>query len=81
MARSLTDFSYCCYLSDLAVDAAYQRKGIGRELIRMTQSRLQPECKIILLAASKAETYYPKIGFSQHRSAWVLAGANEKPSA
>lgn len=77
IARSLTDFSYCCYLSDLAVDVACQRKGVGKELIRMTQSRLQPECKIILLAAPKAETYYPKIGFTRHRSAWVLAG--ERP--
>ncbi|MDB5687827.1 MAG: GCN5-related N-acetyltransferase [Rhizorhabdus sp.] len=24
VARSLTDHSYCCYLSDLAVDRAYQ---------------------------------------------------------
>jgi len=81
VARSLTDFSFCCYLSDLAVDVAYQRKGVGKELIRMTQSRLQPACKIILLSAPKAETYYPKIGFTQHRSAWVLPCVSEKPSS
>src|SRR2546421_10830942 len=57
VARSLTDFSFCCYLSDLAVDLAYQRKGIGRELVRLTQSRLHPQCKIILLASPKAEGY------------------------
>lgn len=72
VARSVTDFSYCCYLSDLAVDAAYQHQGIGTELIRQTQSRVGPKCKIILLAAPKAEAYYPKIGFTAHRSAWVL---------
>jgi GNAT superfamily N-acetyltransferase len=73
VARSLTDFEYCCYLSDLAVDEAYQKQGIGRELIRLTQSRLGSRAKIILLAAPKAEGYYPRIGFDTHRSAWILA--------
>jgi len=71
VARSLTDFDFCCYLSDLAVDAACQKQGIGKELIRLTRSRLHPQCKLILLAAPKAEGYYPKIGFTPHRSAWV----------
>lgn len=72
VARSLTDFAFCCYLSDLAVDEAFQKRGIGRGLIDATRSRLQPGCKIVLLAAPKAEGYYPKVGFVQHRSAWVL---------
>jgi ribosomal protein S18 acetylase RimI-like enzyme len=72
VARSVTDFSYCCYLSDLAVDVAYQRQGIGRELIRQTQARLGPRCKIILLAAPAAVNYYPRIGFTLHPSAWLL---------
>ena len=73
VARSLTDFSYCCYLSDLAVDSEYQHHGIGKELIRCTQARLGPLNKIILLAAPKAVDYYPKIGFTAHHSAWLLA--------
>ena len=73
VARSLTDFEFCCYLSDLAVDEAYQKRGIGRKLIAMTQSRLGGKAKIILLAAPKAEGYYPGIGFEPHHSAWVLA--------
>ena len=72
VARSLTDFTFCCYMSDLAVDGSCQKQGIGRELIRQTRSRLHPECKIILLAAPVAEDYYPKIGFQPVRSAWVL---------
>jgi GNAT superfamily N-acetyltransferase len=72
LARSVTDFEYCCYLSDLAVDEAYQNKGVGRELIRLTQANLGPKAKIILLAAPKAEAYYPRLGFEAHRSAWVL---------
>jgi GNAT superfamily N-acetyltransferase len=73
VARSVTDFEYCCYLSDLAVDENYQKRGIGKELIRLTRARLGGHAKIILLSAPKAETYYPKIGFESHRSAWVLA--------
>jgi predicted N-acetyltransferase YhbS len=72
VARSLTDFSFCCYLSDLAVDEAFQKQGIGKGLIQVTRDRLDSGCKLILLAAPKAESYYPHIGFSQHPSAWVL---------
>ncbi len=72
VARSVTDFAYCCYLSDLAIDEAYQRKGMGKALIALTQSRLGPRAKLILLAAPKAMDYYPKIGFQSHPSAWVI---------
>ncbi|MBV8140732.1 MAG: GNAT family N-acetyltransferase [Verrucomicrobia bacterium] len=72
VARSVTDFEYCCYLSDLAVDKEYQRIGIGKGLIRLTQSRLGEKAKIILLAAPDAEGYYGHIGFEAHRSAWIL---------
>lgn len=71
VARALTDFSFCCYLSDLAVDEAFQRVGIGRELVEVVRGRLQPNCKIILLAAPAAMDYYPRIGFTRHPSAWV----------
>jgi GNAT superfamily N-acetyltransferase len=73
VARSLTDFEFCCYLSDLAVDEQYQKKGIGKGLIEATRLALGSKTKIILLSAPKAEGYYPKIGFEQHKSAWILA--------
>ena len=72
VARSVTDFEYCCYLSDLAVDETYQKQGIGKALIKLTQSKLGTLAKLILLSAPKAETYYPKLGFAPHRSAWIL---------
>jgi len=72
VARSLTDFSYCCYLSDLAVDVAYQKQGIGRELVRLTCGALHPNCKVILLAAPAAQNYYSTLGFTQHPSAWTI---------
>ena len=73
VARSVTDFSYCCYLSDLAVDQHVQHAGIGRELIRKTREQLGPRCTIILLSAPSATDYYPRIGFTRHESAWVLS--------
>ncbi|MCW5874143.1 MAG: GNAT family N-acetyltransferase [Anaerolineales bacterium] len=72
IARSVTDWVYCCYLSDLAVRASHQKGGIGKQLIRHTQAALQPEAKLILLAAPAAVDYYPHIGFTQHPSAWTI---------
>jgi predicted N-acetyltransferase YhbS len=74
IARSLTDFTYVAYLSDLAVDAGYQNKGIGRQLIAETRARLKPECMIVLLAAPQANDYYAKVGFEHNPRAWVLEG-------
>jgi len=72
VARSVTDFTYCCYLSDLAVDAAYQRQGIGVELMARTQALLGPKCKVILLAAPAAADYYGHVGFDHYPRCWVL---------
>lgn len=71
IARCITDFSYCCYLSDIAVDEAYQHQGIGKLMIKKIEQQLPPNCKIILLSAPQASEYYPKIGFIKHESAWV----------
>ena len=71
-SRSLTDYSFACYLSDLAVDTAFQRHGIGRRLIDETQKLLGPHCKIILLAAPAAADYYSHIGFEHTPRCWVL---------
>lgn len=72
IARSLTDFTYVAYLADLAVDAEYQRQGIGKQLIDESRRRLGHECMIVLLAAPKANEYYPKVGFKHNPRAWVL---------
>ena len=77
IARSVTDFHYCCYMSDLAVSASYQSNGIGKELIRQTFGALKPGCKIILLSAPQAVDYYPKIGFRRHKSAWLMSDVEE----
>lgn len=73
IARSLTDFHYACYLSDLAVSLEYQKSGIGKQLQILTQEQLGPKCKIILLAAPAANQYYEHIGFTQNPRCWVLS--------
>ena len=72
VSRAITDFSYCTYLSDLAVDEAFQKKGIGRELIRRTHEAAGLTTSLILLSAPKAQTYYPHIGMQRHDSCWYI---------
>src|SRR4029079_14136963 len=72
ISRAITDFSYCTYLSDLAVDVAYQRRGIGRELIARAHAAAGRHTTLILLAAPAAATYYPHLGMRLHDSCWVI---------
>lgn len=70
VSRALTDFGYCTYLSDLAVDEAFQKQGIGKKLIQLTHEKAGLNTSLILLAAPKAREYYPKIGMQNHDSCW-----------
>lgn len=72
ISRSLTDFSYCCYLSDLSVRKDFQNKGIGKELIRITKEYIGPQSMLLLLAAPTAIDYYPKIGMEKLDNAFMI---------
>ena len=72
VSRSVTDYHYACYLSDLAVDACFQNRGIGKALIRETRSQLGPKCNLILIAAPAAKNYYQHIGFEHQPECWIL---------
>lgn len=72
IARSMTDFHYACYLSDLAVCQSLQKSGIGKQLQIITQNQLGPRCKLILIAAPAANTYYEHVGFTINPRCWVL---------
>ncbi|MCD9194731.1 GNAT family N-acetyltransferase [Streptomyces albireticuli] len=74
IARCLTDGAYVTYLSDIAVDRAHQRRGIGVDLIERVR-QAAPRAKIVLLSAPAATEYYPHIGFTRHGSAWVMDAA------
>ncbi|MCW5772891.1 MAG: GNAT family N-acetyltransferase [Rhodospirillaceae bacterium] len=72
VSRALADFGFCCYLSDLAVDRAYQGRGIGKRLVERTWDEAGRHTTLILLAAPKAVTYYPHIGMRHHDACFVF---------
>lgn len=72
IARALTDFSFCCYLADLAVDAEYQRRGVGKALIERVRQAIGAESMLLLLSAPKAMPYYPHVGFKAVENGWIL---------
>nr|WP_043890935.1 GNAT family N-acetyltransferase [Paenibacillus sp. Aloe-11] len=72
VARALTDWSYCCYLSDLAVDKEAQKSGVGRDLIAKVQEEIGEEVALILLAAPSAMAYYPKVGFEKIENGFTI---------
>ncbi len=75
VARALTDFSYCCYLSDLAVESSYQKQGIGRELIANVRAAIGEEVTLVLLSAPDAMSFYPTVGFELAQNAYVIRRA------
>src|SRR4051812_19988396 len=75
VSRAISDFSYCTYLSDLAVDLEFQRRGLGRELIRRTHEAAGFGTTLILLAAPNARAYYPRIGMTPHDSCWTIGAS------
>ncbi|WP_411872159.1 GNAT family N-acetyltransferase [Vulcanococcus limneticus] len=72
VCRSLTDFAYCCYLPDLAVDKSVQGQGIGTQLIRQTQAAIGDEVSLVLLSAPSAMSYYPQAGFEIAENAFII---------
>ncbi len=79
ISRTLTDFSYTGYLADLAVRQSHQKLGIGVEMIQKTREKMGPRSKLVLLSAPKAVDYYPRIGFTQPDSAWILSASDPFP--
>lgn len=72
VSRAVTDFSFCCYLSDLAVDEEYQHQGIGKQLVKLTHDAAGHETTLILLAAPAATKYYSKIGMKLFTHCFVF---------
>ncbi|MBI5355971.1 MAG: GNAT family N-acetyltransferase [Candidatus Aenigmarchaeota archaeon] len=72
IARALTDFSWVCYVSDIAVRKEYQKRGIGKRLVAEIRKALGSNVMILLLSAPEAEKFYPKIGFERVKNAWRI---------
>jgi GNAT superfamily N-acetyltransferase len=75
VSRSVTDFAYCCYCSDLAVDRAYQGQGIGRRLLEATKAALHPKATLFLIAAPNAVSYYQHIGMDRNDRCFAISAA------
>jgi predicted N-acetyltransferase YhbS len=76
ISRGLTDYAFCCYLSDLAVDESYQHQGIGKELVHLTHQNAGENTTLILLAAPAAIDYYPKIGMEHVNNCYIIRRRN-----
>ncbi|MCE9537956.1 MAG: GNAT family N-acetyltransferase [Bacteroidetes bacterium] len=72
ISRSVTDYSYCCYLSDLAVKKEYQKFGIGKTLIDITQQAIGDQTMLLLLSTTSAMEYYPKVGFEKVENGYII---------
>lgn len=72
VARSITDFAYCLYCSDLAVDQAHQGRGIGKALLQETV-KATPEVKThLLLSAPGAMSFYETAGYERAENCFIF---------
>lgn len=72
ICRSLTDYAYCCYVSDLAVDREYQGQGIGEALLSQTRQAVGDAVTLVLVSAPAARDFYPKVGFEPTDAAFLV---------
>ena len=72
VSRSITDWVYCCYLSDLAVRHNYKKAGIGKKLIALTKEKVGEQSMVLLLSVPTAMEYYPKVGFTKQESSFII---------
>jgi predicted N-acetyltransferase YhbS len=72
VSRCITDWVWCCYLADLAVDPSYQKSGMGKKLIELTKEKVGEQSMILLLSVPTAFEYYPKVGFTKEDRAFAI---------
>lgn len=72
VSRSITDWVWCCYLSDLAVRNEYKKQGIGKQLINLTKEKVGEQSMVLLLSVPTAMEYYPKVGFVKQESSFII---------
>ena len=70
VARGMTDFSWVCYISDLAVSEAAQRLGVGKGLMDEAQRQLGPSVAISLISMPDAVGFYERIGMTRMTDAF-----------
>lgn len=78
VSRSITDWVWACYLSDLAVRDNYKKIGVGRQLINLTKEKVGDQSMVLLLSVATAMDYYPKVGFKKQESSFIIDRAEWK---
>lgn len=78
VSRSIIDWVWCCYLSDLAIRDEYKKEGIGRKLINLTKEKVGEQSMILLLSVPTAMEYYPKVGFEKQENSFLMHRAEWK---
>ena len=63
----LTDFAYWLYVTDLGVDRAYERQGIGRRLMQTALELAggEKDIAVYLIANENAVPFYEKCGMKR----------------
>jgi GNAT superfamily N-acetyltransferase len=64
VARGVTDFSWCCYVSELAVSASMQGRGIGKGLLDEARRAIGPKVALMLASVPDAVDFYKRIGMA-----------------
>lgn len=65
VARCITDFAWCCYLSDLAVGRSAQGLGVGRALLDEARRQLGPAVALMLSSVPEAVGFYERAGMAR----------------
>lgn len=72
VSRCVTDYAYCCYCSDLAVDRKRQGQGLGRELVRRSREAAGDGATFLLLSAPGVADYYLHTGFEKFETCYGI---------
>jgi predicted N-acetyltransferase YhbS len=72
VSRTITDWVWCSYLADLAVNPDYKKSGIGKKLIDLTREKTGEQSMLLLLSVPTAMDYYPKVGFSKEDRGFIM---------
>jgi ribosomal protein S18 acetylase RimI-like enzyme len=74
LVRTIGDGETIVYIQDILVLNAYQRKGIGKELINIIIEKYETVRQILLTTDNKesAKTFYNSVGFSEYKDMNIL---------
>lgn len=79
VARAITDWDYCLYCADLAVDRDWQGQGIGKALLARLVAESPGVKSHLLLSAPAAVGFYEKAGCSRHPAAFLFTDLGRDP--